>query len=1324
MKNFYRILEVVESATQAGIKKAYFKLSLIHHPDKGGSAEAFKELTEAYNTLIDPVRRRQYDEALRVCRLAEEDIDLGPGAKPNWTPAGYIKTNRRAFSDTFKQQHAVFITEFDPKKTVFCEMRSCFDEKNRQPFSLFLAEFKKKEESTISVDKFKEEKLTPELSITLLLDFLKGTYTPFDIEIIKKQLAKKIAHQQTNVAMNRDISLHEGVIGILNSCLQHDATKSDLLEFIQKISNYAKAFAEYSDDAMLKIQRLLTAVFANKRYREMYVFALQCHFTSAANNLSVDDMQLFNGCKLAQKSLEKHKEDYINQENEQTLALLKLFGLIKKFETHNSEHPTEQVKDKSQFYRNKAYLTLDWVPGMTGLVDPSVLYNTLLQAGVSFQLASLHEANPAKRHADEKLAFHIYLNAWSLANKAAPDIELYINTLILKFVAQFRYIQDEKLPSIVSQIAQRTLKIADVYPFHTPCQSNMMFILDEGKSIILLRQFLHWLVKENEAHPDDKIHDHELVTVWYEVYNACLQNWYEKQIDLDVENSFRQKLMAELLRINRWTFADVNQLIIPSQVTVTRDRNGWMAPFGSLTFHGSERGEKYLSSVDAVEIDFETGQLTMSCQQYESLDSSRHKQLFTFADIEEIFAKRITNAIFSLDQADADMQHHPFNKIRFAPSYLYQSKLLHCMLLADYRLKFLTVGKEVQGNNPFNMRELDPMLKPLPAHLRRIIHNYQAHETEGAIHRFWIEAEELPIATEKDEKSGKLKIGFHQVRMVVKKHTMQRDTNGELIDKEHDEEGWDFFVGNPDLYHHDRPAMVWDPTTFEVIFYMDGQRSQAVVINKPKHLLNKLFKLSRDKDGKIIVKNSEEAYTLYSLTKAITKITSLPHYFSAEYCFAQEFTHYYNDFAMYFPELGRLRELSKIVMITRILCTKRESNFEHLNQVKSELNNVAFWDEIKAKLMPDVDKTVRDLIDKNRQLTKYDSLPTIIHNQLTELISKIGTLHFTQYSPEIKQLADENYEVNRSRIVAQHGYETWNGVASRIRNKIDSKMAEMAADLSRKKFESTLSQLRKLYSEELTGYEYSTVTSLLTDFLNNRPNRLKNFLLDATKAAIVENLRVEVFPEHSADTIRGALDNNSPSIDIIIEQIAQENIQKLKHKHRETYNKLERVEKAFAQMGLSKEPAEINLERVCLWVPASIKHDIKHRSSRTVYGGVQINGCVNQCNPALNNSTMSAVQTGTHVYRAWGGEARPFGNYWTTVNPSQVSNYRNTAGLPNCNAGTGLLRGTIVSSTSKHTTPAAPCDGNAGGLPQVIIENANEQIRLTFASYSSKYPMF
>lgn len=81
-RDYYEVLGVSRSASQADIKKAYFKLARKHHPDSNPgdkSAEArFKEIQEAYAVLGDEEKRKRYDQF----GFADPQAAFGGGGNP------------------------------------------------------------------------------------------------------------------------------------------------------------------------------------------------------------------------------------------------------------------------------------------------------------------------------------------------------------------------------------------------------------------------------------------------------------------------------------------------------------------------------------------------------------------------------------------------------------------------------------------------------------------------------------------------------------------------------------------------------------------------------------------------------------------------------------------------------------------------------------------------------------------------------------------------------------------------------------------------------------------------------------------------------------------------------------------------------------------------------------------------------------------------------------------------------------------------------------------------------------------------------------------
>ena len=95
-RDYYEVLELSRTATEAEIKKAYRRLAMKHHPDRNpdddGSEGKFKEAKEAYEILSDAQKRAAYDQ------FGHAGVDAaargGPGGGQGFDP-------RDAFGDIF-----------------------------------------------------------------------------------------------------------------------------------------------------------------------------------------------------------------------------------------------------------------------------------------------------------------------------------------------------------------------------------------------------------------------------------------------------------------------------------------------------------------------------------------------------------------------------------------------------------------------------------------------------------------------------------------------------------------------------------------------------------------------------------------------------------------------------------------------------------------------------------------------------------------------------------------------------------------------------------------------------------------------------------------------------------------------------------------------------------------------------------------------------------------------------------------------------------------------------------------------------------------------
>ena len=115
MSTLYELVGVSQVADQKQIKKAFRKKAMEHHPDRGGNANSFAMVRQAYDVLSDPAKREYYDangSAPPISNIEREAYTmLGEGfaqvaAQCKWKPRRYAEIIRVNLQNAIRENEA------------------------------------------------------------------------------------------------------------------------------------------------------------------------------------------------------------------------------------------------------------------------------------------------------------------------------------------------------------------------------------------------------------------------------------------------------------------------------------------------------------------------------------------------------------------------------------------------------------------------------------------------------------------------------------------------------------------------------------------------------------------------------------------------------------------------------------------------------------------------------------------------------------------------------------------------------------------------------------------------------------------------------------------------------------------------------------------------------------------------------------------------------------------------------------------------------------------------------------------------------------------
>lgn len=779
--NPFKILGIRADASSGEIRSAYRRLALAHHPDKGGSPEKWLQLQRAHLILTDDEERAKWD------RECEEDGAVGAMAADKILISSPAKRrseiSRRVLqilSQRFTEHPASLMTEskrHEAFKGIDDLVGSGLLDK-----AYFSRLYRPREAATDYHDLYQlvahntrwareptvdpaffQRVLTPAHALKILSDFLRGKCYGTYLTKVKTYLNGRIDLSQP---ANPDMSLYKAVLAIVSA--------SDFSADIQSILSAINGIYESVSQRRRANDPLMICLMQDKYFRFFVAQALTHYW-------KVPDPSV------ALKALQGIKVDRTSRLN----AYGRMIARIeKRLETVFSKPPSEIALDDVY---ECGYLMIDLFTCDGGLTR----INATLMAALCFQYAAKIEPEASRAMAAEHLALQLYQGAIQGAYDASAFATLYTLTHVVKYLSEFRFaVMTIDIDEVLAELMQagdaavftstgpvvktmqaamrRAMYLVDVLPCFVRLKPTVELFPFSMLQLGLLRHSLHQLLEQQP------LQDFRYAKVLYQVYEDSLLQTVREQENAEENLQLRMQTIHALLAESGTRIEQMAHLLDVPYSHMRRDDEGWLEPVDELDLPAEEAGIKIFKSFDGFEINQETGEIKIICQEWTPGDP-RRLRLFTEYDVYQMIIKGISNGFLSLDHADVNKRYSPLQAVRFAPAELEGTEYLKTLFMTDYLLKMFSTGAEILGRPPYAIRSSAKLLERLPKHLRDILSVCAEARGKPRMHRFWIENGN--IQRQEQEEGAVTKVYYGQVEMKIKKHLLHFGEDGDLTDK-------------------------------------------------------------------------------------------------------------------------------------------------------------------------------------------------------------------------------------------------------------------------------------------------------------------------------------------------------------------------------------------------------------------------------------------------------------------------------------------------------------------------------------------------------------